>query len=45
LRYKEKIVKNGLHCLIFLSIVRISGKKWVFVGIFAKSTSSKSGLA
>jgi len=32
LTYKEKILKKGLHCAFFLSIVQISGEKWVFVG-------------
>lgn len=31
LRSKEKIVKKGLHCSFFLSIVHLSGRKWVFV--------------
>ena len=31
LTYKEKIVKKGLRCSFFLSIVHISGKKWGFV--------------
>jgi hypothetical protein len=31
LTYKEKIPKKRLQCAFFLSIVQISGKKWVFV--------------
>src|SRR5450830_1455049 len=35
LRYIEKIVKKGLHCSFFLSIVHLSGEKWDFVGNYA----------
>jgi hypothetical protein len=38
LRNKEKIVKKGLHCSFFLSIVHLSGNKWVFVGNCALSS-------
>jgi hypothetical protein len=32
LTYKEKIAKKSLHCSFFLTIVKVSGKKWGFVG-------------
>jgi hypothetical protein len=41
LRYIEKIVKKGLHCSFFLSIVHISGEKWDFVGNYASGSNAE----